>query len=1115
MTIPPPFRPHPNPPPPRPRCPAGLLFLALLFSCLAGPAFALNPDTGLRQYNYQTWSRRNGLPVGGITAIAQDKDGYLWFGSSAGLVRFDGVEFQLHDIRSSASMRNSVVACLSPSRSGGLWVGLENSSFGFYDSRAFAFYGDKYPETRKQNVRSLAESRDGTLWLGIQGEAARLDPARGWESLLNVDPATNLSMNMSYVHEGRDRIWFGTYNQGVYFWRNGQFTKIPDPELDKVTVRCLAEDRDGKIWIGAQEGLRCYDAKLQRQEIPVFGMEIRALLVDRQGVLWVGTSGHGLIRHRQGIYDTLPSTRDATEADYVQALAEDHEGSLWIGTREGISQISDIKFPIQPAAEDPTVQDAFGVGPSRTGVWIASSGGVAHFDPRTKSYWTLPGLPNPFAKRVFEASTGEVYIVCGHRRLVVFSGGKIATVYEAPSMVVGMAEDAEGVVVSVGGELYRAGPGHFRPYEFKRPDKPLFGWILNLAPGRDGSIWVASVNGIFQVKGDEYRQWATAEGLSDPGIMWICEDSDGVVWAGLLSGLARLKDNRIHLISRKDGLFDDNIYAAVPDDLGNLWIDSGRGIFRARRRDLNDFADGKIPRVKCTVFDGTESVKVVDKNGQERVGCKTFDGRIWFPGPRGVVMVDPAHIPINRAPPPVHISRVSANRRDIGLDRAVVPPGEGRNGLEFYYDALTFIAPQKTKFRYQLVGYDRDWLDAGDRRMAFYPKLRPGRYTFRVTAANADGLWNENGDSLTLEVQPLFTETIWFYLLCGVLALGALAGMYLWRVRHLTHKQQTLQKSRDLLETEVQNRTAELAKTNHTLRQEIEERSRMQTEIAKIHKQLLEQSRQAGMAEVATSVLHNVGNVLNSINVSATLVADLVRRSKVPNVSKVSDLLSQHRSELGPYLTEDAKGRMIPSYLATLAESLATEQKTIVGELAGLQKNIDHVKDIVAMQQSYAKTSGVTEIISVPDLVEDALRMNAGSLARHEVDIVRDYAVRPVITTEKNKVLQILVNLIRNAKYACDESGRTDKLIILRITTDERGVEIAVIDNGVGIPAENLTRIFAHGFTTRKHGHGFGLHSGALAARELGGALTVRSEGPGKGATFILSLPFTPELQSP
>jgi PAS domain S-box-containing protein len=281
--------------------------------------------------------------------------------------------------------------------------------------------------------------------------------------------------------------------------------------------------------------------------------------------------------------------------------------------------------------------------------------------------------------------------------------------------------------------------------------------------------------------------------------------------------------------------------------------------------------------------------------------------------------------------------------------------------------------------------------------------------------------------------------------------------------------------------------------------------------LEQMHRQLLDTSRQAGMAEVATGVLHNVGNVLNSVNVSATLVTDQIRHSKVTGVEKLSVLINQHKSDLAGFLTRDPRGQMIPAYLGTLAEMLAGEQKTVTAELEQLRKNIEHIKEIVAMQQSYARTSGVVETISVPDMVEDALRINSGSLARHDVHTTRDYQARPVVTTDKHKVMQILINLVRNAKYACDESGRTDKLIIVRTTADDRGVSIAIIDNGVGIPAENLTRVFAHGFTTRKHGHGFGLHSGALAAKELGGSLTAHSEGQGRGATFLLTLPFKPD----
>jgi len=283
-----------------------------------------------------------------------------------------------------------------------------------------------------------------------------------------------------------------------------------------------------------------------------------------------------------------------------------------------------------------------------------------------------------------------------------------------------------------------------------------------------------------------------------------------------------------------------------------------------------------------------------------------------------------------------------------------------------------------------------------------------------------------------------------------------------------------------------------------------------EAKVEELHKLLLQSSRQAGMAEVATSVLHNVGNVLNSVNVSATLLLDNTKKSNVAYLGKAVALLNEHTAELGDYLANDPKGRQLPGYLTRLSEQLTKEQQRTIAELESLRENIEHIKEIVAMQQNYATVCGMAETVKVTDLVEDALHMNAGALLRHEVALVREYAEVPAITVEKHKVLQVLVNVIRNAKYACDESGRKDKQIRLKIFKRDQWICIAVIDNGIGIPLENQTRIFNHGFTTRKDGHGFGLHSGALAAADLGGRLTVHSDGPGRGATFTLELPVEP-----
>jgi signal transduction histidine kinase len=328
-----------------------------------------------------------------------------------------------------------------------------------------------------------------------------------------------------------------------------------------------------------------------------------------------------------------------------------------------------------------------------------------------------------------------------------------------------------------------------------------------------------------------------------------------------------------------------------------------------------------------------------------------------------------------------------------------------------------------------------------------------------------------------------------------------------------------------MLRRKVEERTAELKEEieDHKrteiqleektalLEDEVEERKRLEVEKERIHKELLVTSRRAGMAEVATGVLHNVGNVLNSVNVSATLVAQKVQRSKAASVTKVAAMLNEHATDLATFLVQDEKGRKLPEYLTLLSENITHEQRQMQQELASLQRNIDHIKEIVAMQQNYARVSGVVEAAPVRELVEDALKMHAGAYQRHAVQLVREYGEVPPITTDKHKVLQILVNVLQNAKYACDESGRPNKQVTVRIVpagTD--GVRIEVADNGIGIPAENLTKIFQHGFTTRKTGHGFGLHSGANAANELGGSLTAQSHGIGAGALFILELPFRP-----
>ncbi len=324
-----------------------------------------------------------------------------------------------------------------------------------------------------------------------------------------------------------------------------------------------------------------------------------------------------------------------------------------------------------------------------------------------------------------------------------------------------------------------------------------------------------------------------------------------------------------------------------------------------------------------------------------------------------------------------------------------------------------------------------------------------------------------------------------------------------------THQQmmsarQEVESSNRQLEKRVQERTRELEN-------QVSAKEKALVELAEAQSSLLEMSRAAGMAEVATGVLHNVGNVLNSVNISCSLLMEQLRESRTANLAKVAEMLLAPAGGLAHFLSEDSRGRKIPVYLGSLAEALGEEHQLMMREATSLQERVEHIKEIVAMQQTYGRISGVVETLSAEQLMEDALKLNAETLSRNDIRVDREYHPVPPICIDKHKVLQILLNLITNATYACLESDEREKRIILRINSPAPDkICFAVEDNGMGIALENLTRIFQHGFTTRKTGHGFGLHSGALAARDLAGSLTGHSDGPGYGAIFCLEFPCNP-----
>ena len=341
--------------------------------------------------------------------------------------------------------------------------------------------------------------------------------------------------------------------------------------------------------------------------------------------------------------------------------------------------------------------------------------------------------------------------------------------------------------------------------------------------------------------------------------------------------------------------------------------------------------------------------------------------------------------------------------------------------------------------------------------------------------------------------------------------IGLLIYSFNEMLEQIQQRDEALTEAKNKLETRVKERTAELTLANEELKKEITEHKHTQTDLKKTQERLIETAHKAGMAEVAADVLHNVGNVLNSINVSTTLITKQIVNSEIKNLKKLADLINNHIGDLGTFFTEDTKGKHIPLYLTEVSKCLINEQADVVTRLRVLAKNVEHIKEIINTQQSYAKISAVEVPASVSQLIEDAIQINSAGLVRHGTRLIRQFDNLPGVRINKQKILQILVNLINNAKYAVSDNGKEEKEIVIRLYRQSMDrFRIEVSDNGVGISKENITKIFSHGFTTKANGHGFGLHSGALAAKEMGGSLTVRSDGPGHGATFIVELPFNP-----
>lgn len=789
----------------------------LLSFCVANVP-ALDPSKAATQYIHDVWTTREGLPQDTINSIVQDGDGYIWFGTQEGLVRFDGVNFTVFDSRNTDAINTSNISVIFVDRKGTLWVGASDGLLRYRDG-AFDFYGEKNGLPSDSNVKNISEDAASNLWLGY-GNGDKKSGGDGFGrfkdgqgTIFTVkDGLSNNQINK--IFSGKDgNLWIATGN-GLNLLKDGKFTNYTTADgLSDNLVKTVYGDRAGNLWIGTPNGLnRFKDGRftVYTTKDGLSNNRILSVFEDKDGILWIGTDS-GLNRIVDGKIQAVKGI-EGLETDEIQAFLEDAEGSLWIGTHAGgLHRLRDGKFSAYGSPEG-LLGDSLGAifEDSDGRILIGTNpGGLSVLrDGQFKTYSIADGLLSDKLRMIAQDHAGAIWIGTRYG-LNRFKDGKFAAYTVRDGLmnesVRSFYQSRDGTIwIGTSGGLNRMVDGKFIPI----PDSDKFRGksVVPIYGDRTGRIWIGMDEDTGYFKDGAFTSYP-AEALNKANVQSIYEDADGVLWfATWEQGLLRLKNGKLTTYTSKDGLFDDVQWSILEDGAGNLWMGSNRGIFRVSKQELDDVAEGRIEKVHSVVYGTADGMRKSENNAGNPAAIRSRDGRLWFSTTAGAVVIDPNDIKTNHVPPPVVLQQFLVDEKVIPANEPLIVPPNAR-GIEIRYAGLSFIQPAKMKYKYKLEGFDTGWIEAGTRHRAFYTNLPPGEYEFRVIAANADGVWNEQGATLKFRALAPFWRTRWFYAL-GILAIAGIAFLfYNWRVSKLEREklaQQTF--SQQLIESQEAER---------------------------------------------------------------------------------------------------------------------------------------------------------------------------------------------------------------------------------------------------------------------------------------------------------------------
>jgi len=659
-------------------------------------------------------------------------------------------------------------------------------------------------------VIALCEDSEGRLWILTSGGIGTY-----WQGKLTAvnDPLFHDARAGAVAADDARDVWLGG-QQGLIHYHGGQFSPVLLPDLGHAGVTSLAYDGHGTLWIGTSNGrlgrYRGGETQWLGVEAGIPTASLSGIKVDRHGNVWAGTQGAGLCRLTAG-HVTCYSHKDGLSDDVIRPIYEDREGNLWVGTvNGGVDRFTDGRLVTIGAWAGLAGVYIQGIIEAHDGsIWVGSPTGLSRIVQGRVEKVVIPGgVAANNVWSLWQSRDGAIWIgtlQAGVFRLLDGKFDHYTTADGLPTnQVRSMMEDREGAMWF--GAMH--GLSRFKDgklYSFTKEDGVVPDGIMDIVEDRKGNLWFATLKGLLRFDGQKFSSIALPRlGQKEIGAIVAYADAMNVIWVGTLEGgLLRVKNGKIASITSHNGLFSDSIWALVEDDQGYMWMTSNRGIARVRKRELDEFADGKRDQIQSEVFGVSDGMADTECNGGYPPGAwRTHDGRLLFANAQGLVVADPAKIKEERAVFPVIVENAVVNGDGQLQNGARVAVGDG--ALEFDFAALTYIAPEKVRFKYKLEGFDRGWVEAIGRHTAYYTNIPPGAYTFRVIAANGSSAWSDSGGSFALYLRPRFYQTVWFATLMAVFFCGILVAAHRLRLRQLKNREVELNAL-------VQQRTAELA----------------------------------------------------------------------------------------------------------------------------------------------------------------------------------------------------------------------------------------------------------------------------------------------------------------